>query len=396
MPMLLRHWIWLLLLLAIAVRLPTMFSVQRTGWDERAYAVFAKTVDEGGVAGIRKWMQDYPTNESLQKSPLLLRIGFIAPAMLTCKLLGGFTPDSIAWLSFAAGIGLIVLGAHFTELLAGRKIAIICGILLITSPLAAGLSRRGTQDTFAALLFVACLYFFHNCWTRRAIVWPIALAGCLTLAWLTKESALLLYPLMLVAALYYQRVMHLQARYWLLVSALAIAPLIYFAIEFWICDGIGNFLETYRTYSGLQNKLEYTVHYEKGPWFRYLVDLVAIAPAVFTSGIVGLSAPVDESSRNGRSLALIYLAGGLLLFSQMPIINVRLVLFADMFLRLGAVLGASYLASLFAAKWARGILVVLIALLVVNDSLQFYRIFVAGNLYSPTTFLLLRSEGFYP
>ncbi len=373
-----------------------MFNVQRTGWDERAYAVFAKTLNEGGVTGIRQWMHDYPTNESLQKSPLLLRVGFVVPAMITCKLLGGFTPDNIAWLSFAAGIGLIVLGAHFTELLVGRKFAIVCGILLITSPLAAGLSRRGTQDAFAALLFVGCIFLFHNCWTRRAIFWHVALAACLTLAFLTKESALVLYPLLLVAALYYQRAMRLHAQYWLLLSALAVAPLIYFAIELWICDGIGNFLETYRIYSALQNKLEYTVNYEKGPWFRYLVDLLAIAPAVFVAGVIGISAPVDESSRHGRNLSLIYLVGALLVFSELPIINVRLVLFVDMFLRLGAVLGASYLASLCAGKWSRGVLVAVIALLVVNDSFQFYRIFIAGNLYSPTTFLLLRSEGFYP
>ena len=391
-----RHWIWLLLIVAIAVRLPTMFNVERTGWDERAYAVFAKTVDAAGVTGIRKWMQDYPTNESLQKSPLLLRVGFVVPAMLTCKLLGGFTPDHIAWLSFAAGIGLIVLGAHFIELLVGRKFAVICGILLITSPLAAGLSRRGTQDTFAALLFVGCLYFFHNCWTRRGVSWPIALAGCMTVALLTKESAILLYPLMLVAALYYQRAMRLHVQYRLLLSALTVAPLIYLVIELWICDGAGNFIQTYRTYSALQNKLEYTVHYEKGPWFRYLLDLLAIAPAVFITGVIGISAPVGESFRNGRSLAVIYLAGAILLFSQMPIINVRLVLFADMFLRLGAVLGTTYLASLFTEKWARAILIALIAVLVINDSVQFYRIFVAGNVYSPTTFLLLRSEGFYP
>ena len=373
-----------------------MFNVQRTGWDERAYAVYAKTVNDGGVGGIRKWMQDYPTNESLQKSPLLLRVGFVVPAMFTCKLLGEFTPDNIAWLSFAAGIGLIVLGAHFTELLIGRKFAIFCGILLITSPLAAGLSRRGTQDTFAALLFVGCLYLFHNCWTRRATLWHVALAGCLTLAFLTKESTLLLYPLLLVAALYYQRAMRLQTRSWLLLSALVVAPLIYFVIELWICDGIGNFFDTYRTYSALQNKLEYTVHYEKGPWFRYLVDLLAIAPAVFVAGIIGISTPADESSRHGRNLALIYLVGALLLFSQLPIINVRLVLFADMFLRLAAVLGVSYLALLWAGKWTRGVLVALITLLVVNDLFQFYQIFISGNLYSPTTFLLLRSEGFYP
>src|SRR5437588_3009050 len=149
--------------------------------------------------------------------------------------------------------------------------------------------------------------------------------------------------------------MNLRASRWLVLPLVA-APLIYFLIEIGICGGIGNFIDIYRTYASRQQKLEYTVHYEKGPWFRYLVDLLAIAPAVFVAGIIGMSAPVDEASRHGRNLALIYFLGALLLFSQLPIINVRLVLFLDMFLRLGAVLGASYLASSGGRTWVRGVL----------------------------------------
>src|SRR6266581_1565785 len=100
-----RTWLLLLLIITVAVRLPTMFGVKRTGWDERAYVVFAQTLDKGGVSGIRQWMHDYPTNESLQKSPLLLRVGFIVPAMFTCKILGGFNADNLAWLSSVAVAG---------------------------------------------------------------------------------------------------------------------------------------------------------------------------------------------------------------------------------------------------------------------------------------------------
>src|SRR5256714_3374735 len=147
-----KSWMLWLLIITVVVRLPTMFGVKRTGWDERAYVVFAQTLDKSGVSGIRQWMHDYPTNESLQRSPLPLRVGFIVPAMLTCKILGGFNPTNIAWLSFLCGIAFVILGAGFAENLAGRRIAIICAALLITSPLAAALSRRGMQDSFAALV----------------------------------------------------------------------------------------------------------------------------------------------------------------------------------------------------------------------------------------------------
>jgi hypothetical protein len=52
------------------------------------------------------------------------------------------------------------------------------------------------------------------------------------------------------------------------------------------------------------------------------------------------------------------------------------------------------LAGKLASQWSRrvggGI-----AIIVMTDIFQFYQRFVLGNIYSPTTFLLLRAEGFY-
>jgi hypothetical protein len=176
---------------------------------------------------------------------------------------------------------------------------------------------------------------------------------------------------------------------------LVTAPLIYLLIEIGICGSIGNFIDTYRTYASLQQRLDYTVHYEKGPWFRYLLDFLAIAPVVFIAAIIGFFARSEEPIRHGRNLALIYFASGILLFGQMPIVNVRLVLFFDMFLRFGAALAISYFATQFGKKWSRRVFYLAIMLVVVTDAWQFYQIFVNGNVYSPTTFLLLRAEGFY-
>src|SRR5205823_9658066 len=134
------------------------------------------------------------------------------------------------------------------------------------------------------------------------------------------------YPIMAIAAAYYYRAMNLRASRWLVLPLVA-ALLIYFLIEIGICGGIGNFIDIYRTYASLQQKLEYTVHYEKGPWFRYLLDFLAIAPVVFIAAIIGFFARSEEPIRHGRNLALIYFASGVLMFGHMPLVNVRLVLF---------------------------------------------------------------------
>src|SRR5437588_8998815 len=107
--------------------------------------------------------------------------------------------------------------------------------------------------------------------------------------------------------------MNLRASRWLVLPLVA-APLIYFLIEIGICGGIGNFIDTYRTYASVQQTLDYTVHYEKGPWFRYLLDFLAIAPLSFVAAIVGFSVPHNDPLRHGRNLALIYWAGAVFLF----------------------------------------------------------------------------------
>jgi len=389
-----RTWLLVLLAITITAHLPTMFGVKRTGWDERAYVVFAEALSQHGIGSIRQWLHDYPQNENLQKSPPMLRVGFLVPAMLTGQALGGFTPDHLAWLSFLSGVALVLLGARFVDNLAGPKMSILCGILLVSSPLVTGISRRAGEDAYAALLMLASLYFFDRSWHRRSTVDLVLLGISLSLALLTKEASILLYPLMGLAAVYYFKAMRLRPSRWL-VAPLIAAPLLSLGIEIAICGGIDHFFQAYRTYASLQHILSYTVHYEKGPWFRYLLDFFVIAPLIFIAAVVGFSNTATESIRHGRNLLLIYFTSAVLFFGQMPVRNVRLVLFADVFLRAAAAFGIAYLAGKFPGQWSRWACCGGIALLVMTDIFQFYQLFVLGNVYSPTTFLLLRAEGFY-
>ena len=389
-----RTWLLLLLLVTMLVRLPTMFGVKRSGWDEHAYAYFAQTLNDHGIPGIQQLLRDYPTNENLKKSPLPLRIGFIVPAMLTCKVLGGFNTDNLAWFPFCCGLALVLLGARFVEQLAGGRIALVCAPLLITSPLAVAVSRRGMSDNFATLLMLGSLYLFDRCWRRRSIGHLVGLGLVLCLALLTKESVVLLYPMMALAALYYYRVMGLRASPWTL-APLIVAPLVYLMIEIWLAGGLSQLIETYRVYTAYQGTLEYTTRFEKGPWFRYLVDFFAIAPLVFVPGVIGCALPATDERRHARNLALIYLVSGLLLFGRLPIINIRLVLFLDTFLRLAASLAVAAMVVKLSLKWSRIALVSVVAVLLLGDAVQFYDVFVRGNVYNPTTFLLLSAEGFF-
>lgn len=389
-----RTWMLLLLLITIAVRLPTMFGVKRNGWDEHAYAYFAQTLNDRGIPGLQALLKEYPSDENLKKSPLPLRIGFIVPAMVTCQLLGGFNGDNIAWLAFCCGVALVLVGARLADQLAGGPVSIICAALLITSPLSVALSRRGMSDNLAALLMLSSLYIFDRCWRRRSPIDLAAFGLVLCAAMLTKESAILLYPMMLVAGVYYHRMLRLRISAWV-AAPLILAPAVYFMVEIAMAAGLKPLLETYRVYAGYQQTLDYTTRFEKGPWFRFLLDFFALAPLTFLAAVIGCAFPLDDQRRHARNLALIYLVAGILLFGHLPVLNVRLVLFLDTFLRLTASLALITIVSSMRQRLARVGVIGLAAILVISDAVQFYQVFIRANTYNPTTFLLLRAEGFF-
>jgi len=383
-----------LVMLAMALRLPGMSQVKRTGWDESAYAYFAQTWSREGAAGIRRLLADYPHDERLQKSPLPLRVAFIVAGSATCKLTGGYSADNLAWLSFCAGLAMVAAGTLFAwEMTASPVIAWLTGLLLCTSPLAAGLSLRATQDSFMGLVTVLALWLFYRTSRRASLVNCVLLGVCVLVGFLTKETLAFIYPLM-GCAMAWQHFVEKRKIAWLVVVPLAVAPVLYFIIAAMLCGGIGNYISTYEFYGTLQEKLGYTTHYEKGPWHAYFVDFLAISPAVFFAAIAGLAALQPPARENaGYGLCLVLFAGGCLVFGMLPVINIRLLLFADFFLRVAAAAPVYRLSRQY-PRLAVLAGVVFCGLLA-SDWRVYQHVFIEGRLYSPTHFLLFRAMGFY-
>jgi hypothetical protein len=384
----------LLVLFAAALRIPGMSQVKRTGWDESAYAFFARTWSREGGAGIRRLIQDYRHDERLQKSPLPLRVAFIVAGAATCTLMGGFTPDHLAWLSFGAGLTMVAAGTLFAwEITANAVIAWLTGLLLTTSPLAAGLSLRATQDSFMGLITIVAIWLFYRASHRSSLVNCTLLGLCLLVGFLTKETLVFIYPLLCFAMAwqYFREKMKIA---WQVLIPLTLAPVLYFIIASMLCEGVANYISTYEFYRTLQEKLAYTVHYEKGPWHAYFVDFLAISPLVIfvvIAGLAALQSPTKE--KTGYGLCILWFAGSCLVFGMLPVINIRLLLFADVFLRVAAATSVCKLYKLCPLP------VVLCGLvfcgLLVNDWCMYQHIFIEGRLYSPTHFLLFNSMGFY-
>jgi len=393
-----RLYPWLILLVALVLRLATFNDVQLNGFDEHAYLQFAQILHKDGLDGIREVTARYSTDKDIAASPLPLRIGFVALASWVCDLTGKYSVENIAWISLLAGAGFVVVGYLLVSRVAGATEGLLAAVLLLASPLAITLSRRALQDGLVAFVTVSILYVFHQCWRRKRWLDSILLAVLVACALLLKEATLFIYPSLLVAGIYYLRTKPL-GDWKPILAALVVGPLVYLAITSMVAGGLSTYLHVYREYSAMQSKLPYTMDFGRGAWFRYFVDYLLLSPVPFLLGIMGMVTPVrGEGPRELKALALIYFLSGVLVFGLLPVRAVRVVLYLDVFLRALALLAILWMARETARR--TGILssvVVGVLLLVTlgSDVWQFYTVFDVAKVYDPTTFELIRGNGFW-
>ncbi len=396
------------LIVALAVR-SMMFTLPlQAGFDEVKYAQFAEILREQGVQGLRDLAARYGTDPELSVAPLPYRIGYIALGAATGAIAGVDGVQPLAWVALFASALLVVAAFLLAQDWLGPRVAWMCVPLLLASPLAIHLGRRALQDSLMALCLILTVWLAHRVWTRGGKSAAVGLCIAALAGFLVKESMLFLYPSLLLAAIFYwvKGYRNLRAGFF----ALLAAPILYFGIMVWVAGGVESFFHTYLSYSSMQFLIPYAVMYQKGPWFRYFIDLMLISPWVFILGMA-LVARGSERMRawkndepwqpaHGFQLLGIYLLSGLVIFGNLPILNARLVLHLDTLLRIGLVAGV-VAATMFMAgrqplfELRRTVLAIaIVVVLTVLDFMQASRLFGRTGMYDPITVQLIKYMGF--
>ncbi len=146
--------IFIILLITLFWRGLTFTATTSTGYDENIYCFYAHTLGEQGWNGLRGLVHEWPTNDILNKAPSPYRIFFIVPAMWTCKLFNGYTVANITLLSSFFSILLIIVTLCLARRWFGPLYGFLITLLMVFSPLAGGLARRGLQDTCFAFVVI--------------------------------------------------------------------------------------------------------------------------------------------------------------------------------------------------------------------------------------------------
>ncbi len=368
------------------------------GFDENIYRVFAETMGERGLAGVRDLIERFHTDKQLSIGPPPLRVFNTFASVVACKLFGGYTTQHLAWLSWVAAIATIAvlhvtLRAWFRD---DRRIPWVATLLVASSPLATALGRRALSDSLAALLVISALALFEHAREKPRRGPLVALSAVLVAGLLTKEGLIVTFPAFAVLAWVHARNGDALPRS--LALPFVVAPIVAVVTLAYVAGGTDKLAAAYSAYVDTSEKIPYANHFQRGPWFRYVVDFALIAPLPLVLAVAGTVAPSERGAR-GAQLSAAFVVPALLAFSLLSMLNVRFVLFADSLVRALAAVALARLASFIARM--RGIAddstALLVCALVVSalDLQQFDRIFVQGNVYDPITANLVEANGMF-
>lgn len=386
----------ILILVSVLFRVYVFSLKEPARHDEKLYSYFMDTLSKDGVKGLRLLVGLFPDAKSLSSGPLPFRVLFISIGALICKASGNCGLENLTLISFFAGLGVIIAGFLLFRYWFTPGKAFLASLLLVTSPLGIALANRALPDTLFTLTVILAALFFHRYWLFRKKADSILFGIFVFLGVLTKESMLFVYPCFGVLALLYNkegRVDFLKRTGVILTLALGA----YLLICSWIAGSFGDYLKTCGSYIQLQNTIDYAVRFQKGPWFRYVVDFLLVSPLVCLLAVAGIAACLTGMrDQEGKKMIALYFLVSYAVFSLLPLLNLRNVLFLDVFLRGLAVLGlVSVTQGIRQQKYRFACLAAVFLLVMATDVQHYFRLFVASRIFDPVTVKLMQGNGLF-
>jgi hypothetical protein len=395
--------------LSLAVLIPWVRDVPyRVGADEGVYLRYAKAVSHDGLRSLPGLMRSYLQDANPGMWPPPTRVGFLIPAAVGMRLMEDGTPQPLTYVSALMFLASVVLIFWFVRRNASPTLALLTATLLAFSPLLMGLARRALTDSTITFLTFALLASFYEMAARSSRLASAAFGLTLTWLLLTKETAFLALPVLVVLGLLIAYRRRSVDRAVLLAGSLATAAgLLLAALVFVLAaGGIGPLVKLAGYLLQSPETNAYVIQYFRGPWYRFLVDMVILSPLTVLLAIGFSFHYVLNRYRDGAHdfTDFVALYGLLTLLVNMGLAmktggyatGVRQLLpleFPLCFLAACGLLAIGRAVGPALAPWVVGALCVVVAS---QDAVTFHRAFVARQLYDPNTPEILRTLNFLP
>jgi 4-amino-4-deoxy-L-arabinose transferase-like glycosyltransferase len=392
------HWLELaaalvILLLGLALRLlPACGVPDRLSLDERLYITNVKMLEAvGGPSDYSALMQNYVRAQSRMEMVML-------PPTRCVYILLGWAWDTAfhngPWMSLRYVAAIFsclsfLLSGLIAFRLGGTRMALVVGALMAVAPLELVMAHRELIDgvfAFWALLTVWLLW--ENMQRPGRLGWLAAYAGSIALMVLTKENAFFvavaLGGILVTAALFPG--LNLGKTKWSTVIATFAGGALGASVLLSLAGGPRTLMEIYWLVVTKAEQTGFANENGGGPWFRYIVDIMLVSPAVLLPAIGGIFA-LRRENRQGIFLLLFMLFSCGVMVKVKNGMDLRYATMWDMPLRY---LAAGPLLQITAVRrWRAAAAALLLAVVGGVELHQYWVIFVQHDVGDPVTLYLM-------
>lgn len=378
--------------IGLFVRIYPFAGYPKVGFDEHIYESYVNRLSEGITypALIRSYIETQGRSAQAFLPPT--RVTFLSGACLLRQATG--ISSYAALHKISALFGILAVGVATVFAFRGAGLQMACGVLALMSvaPLAIHLSHRALIDGFFAFWTVLCLWTFWETLRRpRDRGWLLAYAASLACLVLTKENAAFVF-MGLLAILVLNRWFNFgEINSRLLIATLA-APAAAVLLLIVLSGGAEEFFRAYLLNIEKSMVLPYAIKTGDGPWYRYLLDLLALSPLVTLLACGGLMQVRRENQ--WQIFLLLFLVVTYAVMANLRYgMNLRYGAIWDLPLRCFAFAQLSLFASRWLERFRAPVLAAMLLFVCAVDLRQYFVLFVRGAIYDPVPAELLRAAG---
>ncbi len=361
--------------------------------DEKVHAAYVDWVLKNGFGNYPELLTQYGVIQDGSIEPILppTRFCFVALGVGVCKIRGGDSIGALRVVSKLASLGIVALGIALGFLLGGRQAALLSGLFLAVSPLQLHCARIGFVDVLFGLTVLTALVGLVLLYTSAERFGCAVLLVSLPAIVLTKESAVFVLPALVGAVMLGQPTPNRRADRLFLIAIVggALGTSLLMLVLF---GGVDRFVDAVLATAVRLPNSEYSMTYQSGPWFRYLVDYMLVSPILFVAFVWAFGYLSD--SKDAPRMLMVFLIA-----SYVPMVlikggtNLRFALTWEP--ALVVLLATALVRRLGSTRWATsgalwiGVVIAAMALG------HFFSFFPSARPYDLVTLSLLRIVGIY-
>ena len=277
------YGILIALLLGCGLRLAPTAAFTGIGFDEQLYQYYTSRLNEVGVMNFPKLVEEYITRQAELTSAILppTRFMYIFCGHLWCQVSGQNPLAALHDVSSLFSILMLFLSARFAWRLGGAAVSFGVTLLMACAPTQIHMSQHALIDGFFAFWALLSLYLLWESMqsTSHRRIWQALMALAVAFMVLTKENAFFVFIGLVAVVLLAPLTGYAKWR-WSVVITLGAGACMGAGILLILAGGLGPLLSTYSGLVGKAYQLEYAIRTGDGPWFRYIAELMLVAPLV--------------------------------------------------------------------------------------------------------------------